>query len=53
MPIFLATVMAVRSFGVDFVLAEFEGDVEGFEEAGAVGLHRVGFPGSNERRGRP
>ena len=35
-------------FGVDFVLAEFEGDAEVFKEAGAVGLHRVGFPGSND-----
>ncbi len=34
--------------GVDFVLAEFEGDAEGFKEARAVGLHRVGLPGSND-----
>ncbi len=31
--------------GIDFVFAEFEGDAEGFKEARAVGLHRVGLPG--------
>ena len=31
--------------GVDFVLAKFKGDAEGFKKARAVGLHSVGAPG--------
>ena len=48
MPIFFATVIADKIFGVHFVFAQFERDVRGFEEARAVGLHSVGLPGSNE-----
>ena len=35
-------------FGIDFVLAKLEGNVERFKEARAVGLHWVGLPGSSD-----